>query len=64
MKDELTIPLNRKTIKLATEYARTLDGNDREAIFQKIKIADLKATIAEYEEKIAQLKAELKEEQK
>lgn len=64
MKDELTIPLNRKTIKLATEYARTLNDSDREVIFQKIKIADLKATIAEYEEKIAQLKAELKEEQK
>lgn len=60
--EEVTIPLNKKTLGIITEYARSLDSKAREDLLERIKIADIKATIADYQAKIAELNAELAEE--
>lgn len=62
--NEITVPINRKTIKLLTEYARTLEGSQREDTLKQLEIADKKQIVAELKEKTSQLEAEIKEEEK
>jgi hypothetical protein len=59
--NEITIPINRNTIKLIQQYAQTLEDSEQQAILKTLQIADIDLAIAEKETELANLKAEAQE---
>lgn len=56
--NEITIPINRNTIKLIQQYAQTLEDSEQQAILKTLQIADIDLAITEKETELANLKAE------
>lgn len=56
--NEITIPINRNTIKLIQQYAQTLEDSEQQAILKTLQIADIDLAIAEKETELANLNAE------
>ena len=59
--NEITIPINRNTIKLIQQYAQTLEDSEQQAILKTLQIADIDLAIAEKETELANLNAEAQE---
>lgn len=59
--NEITIPINRNTIKLIQQYAQTLEDSEQQAILKILQVADIDLAIAEKETELANLKAEAQE---
>lgn len=59
--NEITIPINRNTIKLIQQYAQTLESPEQETVLKTLQIADIDLAIAEKETELANLKAEAQE---
>lgn len=59
--NEITIPINRNTIKLIQQYAQTLEDSEQQAILKTLQIADIDLAITEKETELANLKAEAQE---
>jgi hypothetical protein len=56
--NEITIPINRNTIKLIQQYAQTLEDSEQQAILKILQIADIDLAIAEKETELAVLETE------
>lgn len=56
--NEITIPINRNTIKLIQQYAQTLEDSEQQAILKILQVADIGLAIAEKETELAVLKTE------
>jgi hypothetical protein len=56
--NEITIPINRNTIKLIQQYAQTLEDSEQQAILKTLQIADIDLAIAEKGTELAVLKTE------
>lgn len=56
--NEITIPINRNTIKLIQQYAQTLEDSEQQAILKILQVADIDLAIAEKETELAVLKTE------
>ena len=59
--NEITIPINRNTIKLIQQYAQTLEDSEQQAILKILQVADIHLAIAEKETELANLNAEAQE---
>ena len=59
--NEITIPINRNTIKLIQQYAQTLEDSEQQAILKILQVADIDLAIAEKETELANLKTEAQE---
>ncbi len=59
--NEITIPINRNTIKLIQQYAQTLEDSEQQAILKILQVADIDLAIAEKETELANLNAEAQE---
>jgi len=59
--NEITIPINRNTIKLIQQYAQTLEDSEQETVLKTLQIADIDLAITEKETELANLKAEAQE---
>lgn len=59
--NEITIPINRNTIKLIQQYAQTLEDSEQQAILKTLQVADIDLAIAEKETELANLNAEAQE---
>jgi hypothetical protein len=56
--NEITIPINRNTIKLIQQYAQTLEDSEQQAILKILQVADIDLAIAEKETELAVLETE------
>lgn len=56
--NEITIPINRNTIKLIQQYAQTLEDSEQQAILKILQVADIDLAIAEKGTELAVLKTE------
>lgn len=56
--NEITIPINRNTIKLIQQYAQTLESPEQETVLKTLQIADIDLAIAEKETELAVLETE------
>lgn len=56
--NEITIPINRNTIKLIQQYAQTLEDSEQQAILKILQVADIGLAIAEKETELAVLETE------
>ena len=56
--NEITIPINRNTIKLIQQYAQTLEDSEQQAILKTLQVADIDLAIAEKETELAVLETE------
>ena len=56
--NEITIPINRNTIKLIQQYAQTLEDSEQQAILKILQVADIDLAIAEKETELVVLETE------
>ena len=56
--NEITIPINRNTIKLIQQYAQTLEDSEQQAILKILQVADIDLAIAEKETELTVLETE------